>query len=94
MAHREVRVDVDARNHQKGRGQGRVRPAPPFRPKLDPETNATRFGWDADELVAQTNGYVLMSMGVETMYRSPASYARDPEMLKWVMSMLERFGWR
>ena len=33
-----------------------------------------------------------MSMGVETLYRSPLTYARDPEMLKWVMDMLERFG--
>lgn len=38
------------------------------------------------------NGYELMSMGVETLYRSPLTYARDPEMLKWVMDMLERFG--
>ena len=56
--------------------------AGPFRPEFDPETNAIRFGWDAGEFVAQANGYELMSMGVETLYRSPASYTRDTEMLK------------
>ena len=66
----------------------------PYRPELDPETNAIGLVWDADEFVAQTNGNVLMSMGVETLYRSPASYAHDPEMLKWVLNMLERFGGR
>lgn len=64
------------------------------RPEFDPETNAIRYGWDVDELVAQANGYEFMSMGVETLCRSPAPYARDPEMLMWVMSMLERFGQR
>lgn len=83
MAHREVRTDVDARDRQEGRGQGRVHPGP-FRPKFDPETNAIRFGWGADEFIARANGYKLMSMGVETLYRSPASYARDLEMLNGI----------
>ena len=48
MAHREVRADVDARDRQEGRGQGRARPGP-FHPEFDPETNAIRFGWDADD---------------------------------------------
>lgn len=67
---------------------------PPYRQEFDLEANAIGLGWDADEFVAQANGYELMSMGVETLYRSPASYARDPEMLKWVLNMLERFGGR
>lgn len=36
--------------------------------------------------------YELMSMGVETLYRSPVAYSNDPNMLKWVLSMLGRFG--
>ena len=38
------------------------------------------------------SGCELMSMGVETLYRSPLACARDPEILKWAMDMLERFG--
>ena len=34
--------------------------------------------------------YELMSMGVETLYRSPSAYLKDPDMLKWVIKMLER----
>lgn len=130
----------------------------PFRPEFDPETNAIRFGWDADELElvhelmhaveehdpaflqaereyfeSRTrgkrlvrlrkltgnasygidemafdvgpsciapyafkdyggDGYELMSLGAETLYRSPATFKRDPGMLKWVLYMLERFG--
>lgn len=40
------------------------------------------------------DGYELMSMGVETLYRSPSAYLRDIEMLKWVLSMMGRFGQR
>lgn len=130
----------------------------PFRPEFDPETNAIRFGWGADELelvhelmhaveeqdpafleaereyfegrtrgkdrkrlnaisgggsyrsneyaydVGHScidpyafkdyggDGYELMSMGVETLYRSPSSYLKDPDMLKWVLTMIVRFG--
>lgn len=38
------------------------------------------------------DGYELMSMGVETLYRSPSSYLKDPDMLKWVLTMIGRFG--
>lgn len=38
------------------------------------------------------DGYELMSMGMETLYRSPGRYLRDPGMLKWVLEMVERFG--
>lgn len=38
------------------------------------------------------DGYELMSMGVEMLYRSPSAYLRDIEMLKWVLSMMGRFG--
>ncbi len=34
------------------------------------------------------DGYELMSVGVETLYRSPSAYLRDSGMLKWVMKML------
>lgn len=40
------------------------------------------------------DGYELMSMGVELLYRSPSAYLRDIEMLKWVLSMMGRFGQR
>ena len=36
-------------------------------------------------------GYELMSIGVETLYRSPGTFLADPGMLKWVLSMLGRF---
>ena len=36
--------------------------------------------------------YELMSMGVETLFRSPLSFKNDLNMLKWVLSMLVRFG--
>lgn len=36
--------------------------------------------------------YELMSMGMETLYRHPSAYLRDPGMLKWVLEMVERFG--
>lgn len=38
------------------------------------------------------DGYELMSMGVEMLYRSPSSYLKDPDMLKWVLTMIGRFG--
>ena len=38
------------------------------------------------------DGYELMSMGVEALYRSPSSYLKDPDMLKWVLTMIGRFG--
>lgn len=38
------------------------------------------------------DGYELMSLGVETLYRSPSSYLKDPDMLKWVLTMIGRFG--
>lgn len=58
MAHREVRADVDIRDRQEGRGQGRVRPAPPPT-GVRPGDERIWFDWDADEFVAQTNGYEL-----------------------------------
>ena len=36
--------------------------------------------------------YELMSMGIETLYRSPSAYLKDPGMLKWVLKMMGRFG--
>lgn len=36
--------------------------------------------------------YELMSLGVEMLYRSPSAYMRDTDMLKWVLTMLGRFG--
>ena len=38
------------------------------------------------------DGYELMSVGVEMLYRSPSAFSRDAEMLKWVLSMMGRFG--
>jgi hypothetical protein len=38
------------------------------------------------------SGYELMSMGLETLYRSPSAYFNDLDMLRWVLSMLGRFG--
>ncbi len=40
----------------------------------------------------EDTGYELMSMGVETLYRSPTAYSKDFEMLKWVLMMLGRFS--
>ncbi len=36
--------------------------------------------------------YELMSMGIETLYRSPSAYLKDPGMFKWVLQMMGRFG--
>ena len=38
------------------------------------------------------SGYELMSMGLETLYRSPSAYFNDLDMLRWVLSMLGRFS--
>ena len=38
------------------------------------------------------SAYELMSMGVETLYRSPSAYFKDIGMLKWVLEMIGRFG--
>lgn len=38
------------------------------------------------------DGYELMSMGVEMLYRSPSSYLKDPDMLIWALTMIGRFG--
>lgn len=48
MAHREVRVDVDARDRQKDKVKATC-VSKLKRPEFDPETNANRFGLDADE---------------------------------------------
>lgn len=37
-------------------------------------------------------GYELMSVGLETLYRTPSAYLKDPDMLKWVFRTLRRFG--
>ena len=33
-------------------------------------------------------GYELLSVGVETLYRSPLTYRKDPNMLKWVLQVM------
>ena len=38
------------------------------------------------------DGYELMSVGVEMLYRSPSAYEKDPDMLKWVIKRLARYG--
>ena len=38
------------------------------------------------------SAYELMSMGMETLYRSPSAYLNDTGMLKWVLKMIRRFG--
>ena len=46
----------------------------------------------AFKIYRKQDGYELMSVGVETLYRSPLSFKNDLNMLQWVLSMLGRFG--
>lgn len=46
----------------------------------------------AFKIYPNQEGYELMSLGVETLYRSPSAYVKDFGMLKWVLFMMKRFS--